>query len=84
MSRLNVTNGDAVAGLLREGGVAGEMLPWNDLLHEGAVPAGLSPSGLPVGAQLATRIGGEALLLQLAYQLEEAAPWIDTLPELHA
>jgi hypothetical protein len=39
---LNVTNGDAVAGLLQDGGVSGEVLPWNDLLHEGPVPAGLS------------------------------------------
>lgn len=42
MSRLNVTNGDAVADLLRQGGVSGESLPWNDLLHEGPVRAGLS------------------------------------------
>ena len=49
-----------------------------------SVPAGLAPSGLPVGVQLATRIGGEALLLQLAYQLEEAAPWADALPGIHA
>ncbi|MEM9322188.1 MAG: amidase family protein [Pseudomonadota bacterium] len=49
-----------------------------------SIPAGLAPSGLPVGVQVATRIGGEALLLQLAYQLEEAAPWADALPPLHA
>jgi len=42
LTRLNVTNGEAVAGLLRRGGVPGEMLPWTDLLHEGPVPGGLS------------------------------------------
>ena len=42
MSRLQITNGDVVAGLLERGGVPGERLPWRDLLHDGPVPAGLS------------------------------------------
>ena len=33
-----------------------------------------TPDGLPVGVQLAGRAGGEALLFQLAYQLEDAQP----------
>ena len=42
MSRLQITNGDVVAGLLERGDVPGERLPWRDLLHDGPVPAGLS------------------------------------------
>lgn len=38
---LHVTNGDVAAGLLRDSGLPGEVLPWRDVLHEGPVPAGL-------------------------------------------
>jgi len=43
---LHVTNGDAAVDLLRAAGVDGDVLPWRDVLHEGPVPAGLSPSEL--------------------------------------
>ena len=43
---LHVTNGDSVAGSLCEVGVAGELLPWRDVLHEGPVPCGLSAQAL--------------------------------------
>lgn len=39
------------------------------------LPMGFSDNGLPVGIQFATRPGGEALLLALAYQLEEVVQW---------
>ncbi len=39
---LHVTNGDSAASLIRATGLAGEILPWRDVLHEGPVPAGLS------------------------------------------
>ncbi|WP_447764661.1 amidase [Sphingopyxis panaciterrae] len=40
-----------------------------------SLPIGFSDNGLPVGIQFATRPGGEALLLSLAYQLENAVEW---------
>lgn len=40
-----------------------------------SLPLGFSDNGLPVGIQFATRPGGEALLLALAYQLEAATEW---------
>jgi amidase len=40
-----------------------------------SLPMGFSDTGLPVGIQFATRPGGEALLLALAYQLENAIEW---------
>lgn len=49
-----------------------------------SVPFCVSGDGLPIGVQLSTRVGGEALLLQLAYQMEEARPWFDQLPPVHA
>ena len=40
-----------------------------------SLPMGFSDAGLPVGVQFATKPGGEALLLALAYQLEAAVQW---------
>ncbi len=48
-----------------------------------SVPFATSESGLPIGVQLSSRVGGEALLLQLAYQMEQARPWIGQLPAVH-
>jgi len=36
---LHVTNGDSAAGILRRTGLAANVLPWRDALHEGPVPA---------------------------------------------
>lgn len=41
-TRLNITNGDSAVSKLRTAGVQGEIVPWNDVLHEGPVNAGLS------------------------------------------
>ncbi len=40
-----------------------------------SIPAGFDADGLPVGVQLVGDHGTEALLLQVAAQLEAAAPW---------
>jgi amidase len=40
-----------------------------------SVPLFTAPAGWPIGSHFAARQGGEATLLGLAYQLEEAAPW---------
>jgi len=37
-----------------------------------ALPVMLNPEGLPVGVQVIGRPGGDATLLQLGHQLEEA------------
>ncbi|ABC82692.1 amidase [Anaeromyxobacter dehalogenans] len=49
-----------------------------------SVPLHWTAGGLPVGMQLAARPGDEELLLQLAYALEEAAPWKDRWPPVSA
>lgn len=43
---LHVTNGDSAAERIRSAGIAGEILCWKDVLHEGPVPGKLGPAQL--------------------------------------
>ena len=47
-----------------------------------SLPLHWSAGGLPVGVQLVARFGADALLLQLAAQLEQAMPWFKRTPAL--
>ncbi len=49
-----------------------------------SLPLGMSQSGLPIGVQLAGRFGDEATLFRVASALEEAMPWKDRIPPIHA
>ncbi|BBZ45027.1 amidase [Mycobacterium parmense] len=51
--------------------------PLHNVTGEPAIslPLAQSADGLPVGMMLSADMGQEALLLELAYELEEAAPW---------
>ncbi|WP_299877930.1 hypothetical protein [uncultured Cocleimonas sp.] len=39
---LNITNGDSAVSIMQQAGIAGDFLPWRDVLHDGPVPEGLS------------------------------------------
>jgi amidase len=60
-------------------------MPGNETGHPGInVPAGFDTDGLPIGVQLQGGFGGEALLLQLAAQVERERPtWFGAVPPLH-
>ncbi len=49
-----------------------------------SVPLAQSREGLPIGVQLVAAVGREDLLLAVAAQLEEAAPWRDRVPPVYA
>jgi amidase len=47
-----------------------------------SLPLHVAPGGLPMGVQLVGRLRSEGLLLRLARQLEQAAPWAGRRPVL--
>jgi amidase len=47
-----------------------------------SVPLHWDSNGLPLGSQFAARMGAEAILLALAYELEEAHPWKGKRPPI--
>jgi hypothetical protein len=58
---LHVTNGDSAASTLRRVGLAGEVIAWRDVLHEGPTPAGLALEAMSdVRARFLASPGGES------------------------
>jgi amidase len=49
-----------------------------------SLPLHWTPGGLPVGVQLVAAYGREDLLVRVASQLEQAAPWAGRRPQVHA
>lgn len=49
-----------------------------------SLPLGWTEDGLPVGIQIIADLYREDLLIRVASQLEEAEPWINRVPKIHA
>jgi amidase len=49
-----------------------------------SLPLHWTPEGLPVGVQLVAQYGREDVLVRVASQLEQAQPWADKKPPVHA
>jgi amidase len=74
-----------LAGLFR----AASYVPFTPAFNVTGQPAVSLPlhwneAGLPIGVQFAGRFGDEETLLSLSGQLEEARPWADRRPSVHA
>jgi len=60
-------------------------VPWNIAGHPAiSLPLHITPEGLPIGVQFVAAYGREDLLLRLAAQIEEAAPWSERHPRVNA
>lgn len=80
------------AGLLRHSALTDRIIhdnlswvPYTQLANVTGRPALSLPlhrtaDGLPMGVQFTAQLGGEAMLVRLAAQLESAAPWADRRP----
>ncbi len=65
------------------GGTAVFTAPFNLTgLPAVAIPCGMSAEGIPIGFQLAGRLGGDADLLALAYAFEQSTNWHAMRPRL--
>ena len=49
-----------------------------------SLPLAWNTDDLPIGSHLIARYGREDVLLRVAAQLEQAQPWADRLPSVHA
>jgi amidase len=77
------------AGPEEEGARVASFIPYTaqfNLTGQPAVslPLHWTPGGLPVGVQLVAAYGREDLLVRVASQLEQAAPWSQRHPAVHA
>ena len=74
------------AGPEHEGGRIARFIPYTAQFNMTGQPAislplHWTPAGLPVGVQLAAAYGREDVLIQVASQLEQAAPWAGRRPQ---
>lgn len=74
-----------LAGILRATPIVANTIPFN-ITGQPAIslPLGESASGLPIGVQLVSAFGRDDVLIRVAAQLEQAAPWADRRPGVWA
>lgn len=85
LGTLDPRPGEPMHGYIR----AAEFVPFTVQFNVSGQPAISLPlswnaEGLPIGSQLVAPYGREDLLLRVAAQLEQARPWADRRPRVHA
>lgn len=82
---ITATPGEPLRALMRSAPYGAFTFPFN-MSGQPAVslPLHETADGLPIGVQLVAAFGREDVLLRVAAQLEEAAPWAERRPTLHA
>jgi len=66
-----------------------DFTPWTPLANATGAPSMSVPlywnrDGLPIGVAFTARFGADGQLFSLAHQLEQARPWADRRPPVHA
>lgn len=87
---LNITNGDTAVTVLKSANITGDFLPWQDVLHDGPVPSGLSLTDLSslrakfIASQgwaelqdITNSFHERDLLLKTFYQYDEITLWFE-------
>ena len=77
------TDENPLEGLTRGAGFAVFAAPYNATGQPAiTLPLAMSGDGLPIGVQLVAAYGREDVLIRIASQIEEAAPWRDRRPAI--
>ena len=85
LGEFDATPDDPLHGFSRGGAFVAFTLPFNVTGQPAiSLPLHWSRAGLPIGVQLVAAYGREDVLLRVAAQLEEARPWRDRRPPVHA
>ena len=79
------TPGNPLVGLFRSAEIVPFTAPFNTTGQPAiSLPLHWNGDGLPIGVQLVAAYGREDLLIRVASQLEQAAPWAHRRPPVHA
>jgi amidase len=85
LGQFGSTPDNPLQGLFRAAGLVPFTPPFNVTGQPGiSVPLSWNDDGLPIGVQLVSAFGREDVLLRVAAQLEQAQPWVDRVPPVHA
>ena len=83
LGQFGAQEGNPLAGTFRAAATVPFTMPFNITgLPAISLPLGVSAEGLPIGVQIVAAPYREDLLIQVASQLESAAPWAGRRPPL--